>query len=253
MTAGEKVRLQRFLAAAGLGSRRRCEELILEGRVTVDGVTAMLGDSVVPHRQVVAVDGRRVEAEEKEYWLLNKPRGVLSAAVDLRGRPTVVDSVPARGRVFPVGRLDLDSTGLLVLTNDGELAARLLHPRYHVEKEYVVEVRGRLSDAALRHLRAGVELEEGITAPARVEVLEGPRPGAEQPVTRLKVVVYEGRKRQVRRMLAAVGHKVISLHRRRFDGLTDAGLPIGEARPLSQEEVERLRHTALGRSKRLKP
>lgn len=253
MTAGEKVRLQRLLAAAGLGSRRRCEELILEGRVTVDGVTAMLGDSVVPHRQVVAVDGRRVEAEEKEYWLLNKPRGVLSAAVDLRGRPTVVDSVPARGRVFPVGRLDLDSTGLLVLTNDGELAARLLHPRYHVEKEYVVEVRGRLSDAALRHLRAGVELEEGITAPARVEVLEGPRPGAEQPVTRLKVVVYEGRKRQVRRMLAAVGHKVISLHRRRFDGLTDAGLPIGEARPLSQEEVERLRHTALGRSKRLKP
>ena len=245
MSEGRKVRLQKYLAEAGLGSRRRCEELIAAGRVTVDGVVAHLGDSVDPGVQTVEVDGRPAQAEEKEYWLLNKPRGVLSAASDARGRPTVVDSVPARGRVFPVGRLDLNSTGLLLLTNDGDLTGRLLHPRYHVEKEYVVKVRGRVSEAALQRLRTGIDLDDGPTAPAELDVLERTPAKGSGPTTTVRVIIYEGRKRQVRRMFEAVGHRVLGLHRRRFDGLTDAGLEPGQARPLSPAEVARLRHAAL--------
>ena len=168
-------RLQKFLAEAGLGSRRSCEDLIRSGRVSIDGRTAELGVSVDADTQAVAVDGRPVKKESKEYWLLNKPAGVLSAALDPRGRPTVVDCIPARVRVFPVGRLDLHSTGLLLLTNDGELAARLLHPRYHVEKEYVVTVRGLVTEAALGRLRRGVMLEDGQTQPAIVEVVKSGR------------------------------------------------------------------------------
>lgn len=287
-----KVRLQKFLAEAGLGSRRGCEDLIRAGRVTVDGRVAALGDSVDPATATVLLDGRPVAREGKEYWLLNKPAGVLSAAVDTRGRRTVTDCVPARGRVFPVGRLDLNSTGLLVLTNDGELAARLLHPRYHVEKEYLVTVRGTVAEAALGRLRHGLTLEDGPTAPAQVEIVSSDRAGAlgrnaaaaksaprtsapsargaargapsarsapapgaaaavkspatRGPTTTLRVVIHEGRKRQVRRMMEAVGHRVVALHRTRFDGLTDAGLALGQARPLSPGEVERLRRAAFG-------
>ena len=161
-----KMRLQKALAEAGFASRRASEDLIRAGRVTIDGVTAQLGASVDPETQLVAVDGRPVTAEVKEYWLLNKPAGVLSAATDARGRRTVVDCVPSRARVFPVGRLDLDSTGLLLLTNDGDLAGRLLHPRFHVEKEYQVRVRGVVGKEALEALRRGVLLEDGPTAPA---------------------------------------------------------------------------------------
>ncbi len=244
MTPGASERLQKYLASTGLASRRRCEELIQAGRVTVDGVVAQLGDSVDAATQAVAVDGRSVTREVKEYWLLNKPRGVLSAASDSRGRPTVVDAVPARARLFPVGRLDLNSTGLLILTNDGGLTAGLLHPRFHVEKEYVVTVRGLVDETAVRRMRAGVDLDDGRTAPARVEVVERARPGSARPTTTLRVIIHEGRKRQVRRMFEAVGHVVLRLHRRRFDGLTDEGLALGEARPLSPSEVERLRRAS---------
>jgi 23S rRNA pseudouridine2605 synthase len=240
------VRLQKFLAEAGLGSRRGCEDLIRAGRVTIEGRVAGLGESVDPDSQTVAVDGRPVVQERKEYWLLNKPVGVLSAAVDDRGRRTVTDCVPARARVFPVGRLDLNSTGLLLLTNDGELTARLLHPRYHVEKEYVVKVRGAVAEAALGRLRRGIILEDGETAPAQVEVLTKARATDRVQTTTLRVVLYEGRKRQVRRMMEAVGHRVVALHRSRFDGLTDAGLAPGQARPLSDGEIERLRLRAFG-------
>jgi len=240
-----KVRLQRLLAEAGLGSRRNCESLIRAGRVSVDGRVAALGESVDPAEQAVLVDGLPVAAEAKEYWLLNKPAGVLSAAVDTRGRRTVTDCVPARGRVFPVGRLDLNSTGLIVLTNDGELAARLLHPRYHVEKEYVVTVRGTVAEAAVGRLRRGLILDDGQTAPARVEVLNRDRSSGRSEITTLRIIIHEGRKRQVRRMMEAVGHRVLRLHRTRFDGLTDAGLPLGQARPLFPSEVERLRNAGL--------
>jgi 23S rRNA pseudouridine2605 synthase len=238
------VRLQKFLAEAGLGSRRSCEDLIRSGRVTIDDRPAELGVSVDAETQVVAIDGRRVQKEGKEYWLLNKPAGVLSAAFDPRGRPTVVDYVPTHVRVFPVGRLDLHSTGLLLLTNDGEIAARLLHPRYHGEKEYVVTVRGLVAEAALGRLRRGIRLEDGQTQPARVEMIESKRSSTRGLSSTVRVTIHEGRKRQVRRMLEAVGYRVVVLHRSRFDGLTDAGLAPGQARPLSQHEVEQLRLTA---------
>lgn len=236
-----KMRLQKALAEAGFASRRGSEELIKAGRVSVDGVTAELGASADPDSQIISVDGRPITAEVKEYWLLNKPAGVLSAVTDARGRRTVTDCVPTRARVFPVGRLDLDSTGLVLITNDGDLAGRLLHPRFHVEKEYQVRVRGVVGKEALAALRRGVVLEDGPTAPAGVDMLEITRPAGGGPQTSLKIVVHEGRKRQIRRMLEAVGHRVVALHRTRFDGLTDAGLLPGQARRLSDAELERLR------------
>jgi 23S rRNA pseudouridine2605 synthase len=240
------MRLQKALAEAGFASRRGSEDLIKAGRVTVDGVVAELGASADPETQVIAVDGRPIAAETKEYWLLNKPAGVLSAVTDARGRRTVVECVPSRARIFPVGRLDLDSTGLLLLTNDGDLAGRLLHPRFHVEKEYEVLVRGVVGREALDALRHGVMLEDGPTALAAVQVLEIVRPSRGGPQTSLRIVLHEGRKRQVRRMLETVGHRVVALHRRRFDGLTDAGLLPGQARKLSLEEVTRLgKHAGL--------
>jgi pseudouridine synthase len=240
------LRLQKYLAQAGLGSRRNCEDLIRTGRVTVDGVVAQLGSSVDPDVQRIAIDGREIVGEPLEYWLLNKPRGIVSTAFDPQGRPTVVDSVPSRGRVFPVGRLDVNSTGLLILTNDGELTARLLHPRYHVAKEYVVIVRGLVSRTSLTALRKGVELEDGPTSPAEVDVIDSNEGRPRTLTTTLRVVLREGRKRQVRRMLESVGYRVIALHRRRFDGLTDAGLAVGQARPLSAAEVEGLRRASTG-------
>lgn len=240
------MRLQKALAEAGFASRRASEDLIRAGRVTIDGVTAQLGASVDPETQLVAVDGRPATAEVKEYWLLNKPAGVLSAATDARGRRTVVDCVPSRARVFPVGRLDLESTGLLLLTNDGDLAGRLLHPRFHVEKEYQVRVRGVVGKEALEALRRGVTLEDGPTAPATVRVVEIVRPPRSGPQTSLTIVLHEGRKRQIRRMLETVGHRVVSLHRTRFDGLTDAGLLPGQARRLSAGELQKLRQHASG-------
>lgn len=238
------MRLQKALAEAGFASRRGSEELIKAGRVTVDGVTAELGASADPETQVIAVDGRPIAAEAKEYWLLNKPAGVLSAATDARGRRTVADLVPTRTRVYPVGRLDLDSTGLLLLTNDGDLAGRLLHPRYHVPKEYEVRVWGVVGRAAVDALRRGVILEDGLTAPAEIRVVEISRPAGAGPQTTLRIVVHEGRKRQVRRMMESVGHRVAALHRIRFGSLTDAGLLPGQARRLSTAEIDGLRKQA---------
>jgi 23S rRNA pseudouridine2605 synthase len=250
------MRLQKFLAEAGVGSRRKCEDLIRAGGVTVDGKVAELGSSVDPETQVVAVRGRRVVAEAKEYWLLNKPRGVLTASSDPRGRPTVVECVPAGVRVFPVGRLDLNSTGVLLLTNDGELAARLLHPRYHVDKEYLVTVRGTVIEGSVARLRRGVELEDAPTAPAEVEVVAVPRgrtglvraqAAARGTTTTLRITIHEGRKRQVRRMMEAVDHTVIALHRSRFGGLSDEGLAPGEVRQLTAQEIDGLRARAFAR------
>lgn len=240
------VRLQKFLAEAGLGSRRTCEDLIRQGKVTVDGEVAELGVSVDPTTQLVRVDGRRVVAEAKEYWLLNKPEGVITAVYDGRGRPTVVDHIPTRARVFPVGRLDLSSTGVLLLTNDGELAAMLLHPRYHVDKEYVVTVFGKIREGSLRRLREGIDLDDGPTAPAVVELLRTGHMSSGAVFSVLRITIHEGRKRQVRRMFEAVGHRVAALHRSRFGSLTDAGLAPGQARRLTPREIERLRDAGGG-------
>jgi 23S rRNA pseudouridine2605 synthase len=203
----------------------------MEGRVTVDGAPGEL-NSFVEAANVVRVDGREVGKQRLRHVLLNKPRGTITTARDPEGRPTVVDLVGGDVRIVPVGRLDRDTTGVLLLTNDGPLAHRLAHPRYEVEKVYVAEIQGQPDDATVRRLAEGVELDDGPTAPARV-TLVGP--------SRLELVLHEGRNRQVRRMLEAVGHPVVRLRRSRYAGLGPGRLKPGDWRELSRDEVRRLR------------
>jgi 23S rRNA pseudouridine2605 synthase len=229
------MRLAKFLAHAGVSSRRGAERLVGEGRVTVAGDVVTDPAHDVHERSEVAVDGRPVEPEPLEVYALNKPAGVVSTVRDPQGRPTVVQLVRSRRRLYPVGRLDAGSTGLILLTNDGELAERLTHPRYGVERVYRARVAPGLRPRALRALREGVELEEGRTAPARVRELG---PGL------LEITLREGRKRQIRRMCDAVGHPVIELQRVAFGPLGLRGLAPGESRRLKRAEVERLRRAA---------
>ena len=233
-------RLQKVLARAGMGSRRSCERLIVEGRVIVDGERATIGEKVDPDHARVEVDGVPIGvAEGLVYYLLNKPGDVVSTAADPQGRQTVVDLVPDEPRVYPVGRLDRDTEGLIILTNDGDLANRLTHPRFEVPKEYLVHVSGRPSREALRVLREGVDLEDGITAPARVSVVTGADRGRSAGVA-LRLVIHEGRNRQVRRMCEAVGHPVLRLVRTRIGPLVDHSLRPGDVRPLTTSEVRSL-------------
>ena len=225
------MRLNAYLARAGVASRRGADELIKAGRITVDGAPGELG-TFVGASSVVRVDGREVAKQALRHVLLNKPRGTITTARDPEGRPTVVDLVGGDIRVVPVGRLDRDTTGVLLLTNDGDLAHRLAHPRYLVEKVYVADVEGEPDDEAVRALAAGMELEDGPTSPARVRRL-GP--------SRLELTLHEGRNRQVRRMLEAVGHPVRRLRRSRYAGLTTGRLGRGEWRDLTRDEVRRLR------------
>lgn len=246
-------RLQKVLAAAGVASRRRAEVLIREGRISVNGETATLGMSVDPQRDLIAFDGERVGRAAPVYWLLHKPAGVLTTARDPEGRRTVLDLVPERARIFPVGRLDRDTTGLLLLTNDGPLSHALLHPSHEIDREYAVTVRGRMSRAALRRLAAGVPLEEGRTAPARVERV---RHDEEPPCTHFQLTLIEGRKRQIRRACAALGHRVVSLRRVRMGPLRLGRLPEGEARRLTERErraLQRLASTSRGGRPRAGP
>ncbi len=229
-------RLQKVLARAGFGSRRVCEDLIADGRVTVDGRTAVLGTRVDVDRQVVAVDDTPVGvAPGLVYYLVNKPVGVVTTARDTHGRSTVLELVPEDPRVHPVGRLDRDTEGLLLLTNDGVLTHRLTHPSFGVDKEYLVEVEGRPGRGALRRLRDGVDLDDGPTAPARVSELS---PGV------LRLTIHEGRNRQVRRMCDAIGHPVRRLLRARIGPLRDPHLSPGKWRPLTRSEVRGLERAA---------
>ena len=225
------MRLNAYLARAGVASRRGADELIKAGRVTVNGEPGEL-KTFVGANDVVSLDGERLQPQELAYVLLHKPAGVVTTARDPQGRRTVVDLVDHPVRVVPVGRLDADTTGALLLTNDGDLAHRLAHPRYEVDKVYEVEVEGELDDAALARLREGVDLDDGRTAPAQARHL-GP--------TTLELAVHEGRKHQVKRMLAAVGHPVTRLHRSRYGGLDLEGLEPGAWRELESSEVELLR------------
>jgi len=236
--SGAGPRLQKVLAGAGLGSRRACEELIAAGRVEVNGEAALLGRRVDPELDRVLVDGVAVSVRPGlVYYLLNKPAGVVSTAADPAGRPTVVELVPAEPRVFPVGRLDAATEGLLVLTNDGDLAFRVTHPRFGVEKEYLVMVEGSPRPAAVRHLREGVELEDGRTAPAKVALV---------PPQGLRITIHEGRNRQVRRMCSAVGHPVVRLVRTRVGPIADRSLPPGAWRELTPAEIRGLERAAAG-------
>ncbi|MEY2436120.1 MAG: rRNA synthase [Acidimicrobiaceae bacterium] len=228
----ERERVQKVLARAGIGSRRHCEELIEEGLISINGVIATLGDKVDVEVDTVEVDGVPIAiAPGLVYYLLNKPAGVVTTAADTHGRPTVVEMVPGEPRVFPVGRLDQDSEGLLLLTNDGELTHRLTHPSFGVEKEYLAEVEGEPSRGALRRLRDGVELDDGVTAPAKVSAVAP---------NLLRITIHEGRNRQIRRMCEAVGHPVVRLVRSRIGTLTDRVLKPGQWRELQTEEVRAL-------------
>ena len=225
-------RLQKTLARAGFGSRRACEILISEGRVTIDGRVAELGNRVNPDVQMICVDGSLAPtAQNTVYFLLNKPDGVVTTASDPQGRTTVLELVESPVRIFPVGRLDMNTEGLLILTNDGRLAHLLTHPSSGIPKEYLARVEGDPSPAAIRRLRDGVELDDGVTSPAQVSrVSEG----------LLRIVIHEGRNRQVRRMCAAVGHDVTRLVRTRIGPIQDATLSPGASRQLSLAEVRRL-------------
>ncbi|HWT94202.1 MAG TPA: pseudouridine synthase, partial [Solirubrobacteraceae bacterium] len=241
------MRLQKYLAHAGVASRRAAEEIIRDGRVTVGGETVMDPARDVDESSDVRVDERPVRgAESRVVYAIHKPAGVVSTAKDTHGRPTVVDMLPKAGvRLYPVGRLDADSTGLLLLTNDGDLADRLTHPRNEVPKTYRVHVRGGMvPERKLAQLRSGVTLDDGKTAPAQVRQLEAGL---------LEVTIHEGRKHQVKRMLEAVGHEVTDLHRIRFGPLGLGELRPGAARQLSASEVERLRRAGSRPKRESKP
>jgi 23S rRNA pseudouridine2605 synthase len=232
------MRLNAYLARAGVASRRGADALIKAGRVTVNGEPGQL-NTFVGSRDRVELDGRPLERQPLTYVLLHKPAATVTTARDPQGRRTVVELVDHPARVVPVGRLDADTTGLLLLTNDGDLAHRLAHPRYGVEKVYEAEVEGRPSDEALEQLREGIDLEDGHTAPAAARLL-GP--------STVELTLHEGRKHQVKRMLAAVGHPVMRLHRSRYAGLTLEGLEPGAWRELEPSEVDRLRRRKPGRA-----
>ena len=232
-------RLQKIISQAGIASRRAAEKMILEGRVRVDGkVVRELGTKVNPAAYTISVDGRPLKGEEQHvYLLLNKPKGYLSTAKDDRGRCTVLDLLPeVKERVYPVGRLDNNTEGLLLITNDGTLMNGLLHPRFEVEKTYHAGVTGQLTEEKLQMLRDGLLLEDGMTAPAKVSLLQEREPGERER----GLTIHEGRNRQVRRMFAAVGCDVKSLKRVRFADLTLKGVARGHHRALTQEEVSKL-------------
>jgi pseudouridine synthase len=244
------TRLQKILSAAGVASRRHAEQLMLEGRVSVNGrVVRELGTRADPAQDDVRVDGRRLTiATRRRYLLMNKPRGYVTTRSDPQGRPTVLDLVgEGVGRpdeyLYPVGRLDYDSEGLLLLTNDGDLAARLMHPRHEVEREYHVRVRGTPDAATLSRLARGIVIDGRRTAPATVRVIETGR-GARGDHAVVRFVLHEGRSRQVRKMCAAVGHDVIGLRRVRIGPLADATLKRGAWRELTSAEVARLKKAA---------
>jgi 23S rRNA pseudouridine2605 synthase len=248
---GNKERLQKILSAAGVASRRLSEELIAQGRVQVNGETVTeLGTKADAGVDEIKVDGRRIKSEQRRrYILLNKPRGYITTRSDPQGRPTVMDLMKAvREYVYPVGRLDYDSEGLLILTNDGELAARLTHPRHEVEKVYEARVKGVPDEHTLDRLERGVTIEGRRTAPAKVRASEPFVKGSGEQ-TIIELSIHEGRQRQVRKMFEAVGHPVVRLKRVRIGPIEDPQMPSGHWRELTPEEVTRLRRASRGNTK----
>ena len=240
-------RLQKILANAGVASRRKCEELIREGKVAVnDKIVRELGAKADPSRDVITVNGKPIKPEQKLYLMFNKPKGVITAMSDPRGRTTVKDYLKnVKERVYPVGRLDYDTEGLLLLTNDGDLANKLTHPRHHVPKTYLATVEKVPHGSDLEKLMRGIKLEDGLTAPAEVEYHDVDPDGKHAIIS---ITIYEGRNRQVRRMFEAIGHPVIRLKRVAFGGITLGGLQRGKYRKLTPEEVQILRDAAEGKA-----
>lgn len=235
------MRLNRFLALCGLGSRRNCESLILAGRVAIDGnIVQSLGVTIDEKQNRVTVDGKCVvPSPEFIYILMNKPGGYITTARDERGRKTVLDLLPDQTRVFPVGRLDKDTTGALLFTNDGQLAFRLMHPKFTVDKVYQACLNNPIIDSHVHKLRAGIQLEEGITGPCKVNIKSRDR-------KKIEIILHEGRKRQVKRMFLALGYQVVSLERIQFAMLTSKGLQPGSWRYLTDQEVAALKSLVKG-------
>jgi 23S rRNA pseudouridine2605 synthase len=228
----EPQRLQKLLAHAGVASRRVVEEMINDGRISVNGTIANLGDKATIDDEIFLDDAKIPLQVDLEWYLLNKPTNVISSASDDRGRKTVVDLIQTDTRIFPVGRLDINTTGLIILTNDGELTNLLTHPKYGVDKTYVARVQGHVHNSEIETLTKGVELEDGITSPAKVKAVARK---SDQSV--LEITIHEGRNRQIRRMCSAVGHEVISLHRTSIGPVVDKKLKLGEYRKLEMPEV----------------
>ena len=226
-----KQRLQKLLASAGVASRRKSEELISAGRVSVNGKVVELGDSADPTADEITLDGKPIAAEKKRYLLLNKPTGYVTTLSDPQGRPTVMDLVDVPERVYPVGRLDADTSGLLLFTNDGLFSHRVAHPRFEIDKVYLADLESPLSDQGKHGLERGVELADGMTRPARVEIITKNR-------KQVRITVHEGKKRIVRRMLEAVGSPVIALERVQLGDLTLKGVEQGQWRDLTGAEVD---------------
>ncbi|TVY11572.1 pseudouridine synthase [Paenibacillus cremeus] len=237
-------RLQKVLAEAGVASRRKCEELITAGRVQVnDEVVTTLGVKVNPAQDFIKVDGRPIRRQQKVYVIFNKPKGVITSAQDPEGRKTVTEFFKnIKERIYPVGRLDYDTEGLLLLTNDGEFAHLLTHPKHHVPRTYLATVKGTPHGSLLDKLRSGIKLEDGMTAPAEVEYQDI---DLDKKETIVKITIYEGRNRQVRRMFDAIHHPVIKLKRVQFGPIQLSGVPRGKHRHLTPQEVEELREEAL--------
>jgi 23S rRNA pseudouridine2605 synthase len=244
------VRLQKFLASAGLGSRRHCEEYILEGRVTVDGQPATdLGVRVDPVKQVIRVDGERLKPQRKRYYLLNKPAGYVCTNSDPQGRPRAVDLVPQEeARLFTVGRLDENSRGLILVTNDGELAHRMAHPKFSISRQYEVQVAGKPTAEIFKQLREGMHFEDGKFFVDRVRTIR-----SQGKSTFLEIELHQGRNRELRRLLARAGHKVMSLERVTFGPLKLGRLALGKCRPLKAEELTELREIASASPKTKRP
>ena len=236
-------RLQKILAEIGITSRRKAEELIIQGRVTVNGKTAVLGMKADPARDHIKLDGKLIsKPEPRVYLMFNKPRGVVTSLSDPEERPTVRDYLRGvRYRVFPVGRLDYDSEGLLLLTNDGDFAHSVLHPSRKIPKSYLIKVKGEPGEDEIRKLRAGIRLEDGITAPAKIEKVRSALNN-----TWLEITIHEGRNRQIRRMLEQTGHLVLKLKRTRINGIELGNLKPGEYRYLKPEEISRIKEEVAG-------
>jgi len=236
-------RLQKILSEIGIASRRRAEELIIEGRVTVNGRIAILGMKADPDRDHVKFDGKVIaRPEPKVYLILNKPRSVVTSLRDPEGRPTVKDYLKGvKYRVFPVGRLDYDSEGLLLLTNDGDFAQAILHPSKKIAKSYLVKVKGSPEEADIKKLRVGIKLEDGVTAPAKLQKIRS----TENNIW-LEITIHEGRKRQIRRMLEQIGHPVLKLKRIRINGIELGNLKPGEYRYLKPEEISKIKKEVVG-------
>ena len=232
-------RLQKYLAQCGVASRRKCEELILQGRVQINGVTVTeLGTKINPEKDKIKFDGKDVKQSQKlVYILLNKPIGYVTTADDQFGRDTVLDLVKVKERIVPVGRLDMYTSGALILTNDGDFVYQVTHPKHEIEKTYTVTIKGIVRNDEVEQLRSGVKIDNYITKPARVKIL---KTDTEKDISRLEITIHEGKNRQVRKMCEAVGRKVFALHRSEIGGIGVKGIELGKWRYLTANEVQQI-------------